>query len=77
MATKKKAISFRADSALIDEARGAVLHIQENDDPTFSRDRLCVRGLQLAIEEARKLYNRGSPFERCAALKAGRRRANG
>lgn len=76
MATKKKAISFRAESNLIDEARGAVIAIQEND-PSFSRDRLCARGLELAIVEARQLHNGGLPFEACAALKAGRRRATG
>lgn len=73
-----KSLSFRVDDEAADEARGAVATIQArgNHHPQYSREALLRRGLELALAEARELYNKGRPFRAVPALKSGRPRGN-
>lgn len=67
-------MSFRADPALVDEARGAVATI-EQIDPSFSREVLLRRGLELVLQELRSKYNAGRRFKLLSGtLRRGQRR---
>ena len=67
-------LSFRADPDLVAEAKGAVVAI-ERVEPEFSREVLLRRGLVLALEEMRRMYNGGKRFRRVEGrLRTGQRR---
>lgn len=66
-------MSFRANDALVYEAKGAVFVI-ERTDPGFSREVLLRRGLELVLKELRDKYNDGEPFEPVMKLRTGQRR---
>lgn len=66
-------LSFRAEDRVVDEVRGAVFAI-EKADPSFSREVLLRRAVQLALEELRALHNNGRRFRPVKKLRTGQRR---